>query len=186
MSLFDDSVEFWSSINLSIRKVPSPFLDRYLALLRERYSNGTVIQNVFSFQFFKNSEEFVDEKLYSYLVKQKLFQKSEVISAFENYELHSDYYKSFAELHAYELPGLLAIILQAGGAYSPLKFDMANYELAFNAAVEVANGDLNNAKILYSGSAWSSFFYDVAWDHTIVVYLPAGNTINIIMATDVD
>jgi hypothetical protein len=184
MSLFDQSVKFWESVNISTNSESSKPAGQYIPLLSECYAN--VIYKVFNFEYTQESLEFSKNQLFSYLVKQKLFEKPELQLAFESYNLYTDFSKHFQEIHPYELPGALAIILQEGGAYSSRNIDMKNYELGLNFSLEMTNGDLNSAIILSSNSSWSTFFYDVAWDHTIVVYVPSKNFMSIILATDTD
>jgi hypothetical protein len=59
-------------------------------------------------------------------------------------------------------------------------------ELATAVAEAMLGGDFDNTQVFVAHEAWSSFFYDVAWDYTCLVVHPSRRRIEVILATDTD
>ncbi len=188
MSIFDESVAFWKTIKIEHIKNESGIVKTYTDLLREKYSNGSVIYNEFKLTPNYVSNNFDSTNIFRYLFKSELVRKDEIQSHFPAYTINTEtnLNNEFHESHPYELPGVLGIILQNGGAYSKILDDMKFYEIGLETAKYLTNNDLNNGYFISSRSAWNSYFYDVAWDYTLIIHRPKDNFLAIMMATDTD
>jgi hypothetical protein len=100
----------------------------------------------------------------------------------------ADLESRFVTTDEFELCAFLARILQRGGAYTPR--DHATLREAFDHAIAaVASLSSNPHKpswslALLSESAWSSFFFNVAWDVSVI--LVERPFVTVLLATDSD
>lgn len=94
----------------------------------------------------------------------------------------------FAPTDEFELCAFLASTLQRGGAYTPS--DHATLRDAFDHAI-TAVASLSSSPYkpswslaLFSESAWSSFFFNIAWDVSVILVERPFATV--LLATDTD
>jgi hypothetical protein len=189
MSLFDDAVRYWDGVDLMSCTVDLPAFSGYCDRLSRLYANGGA-----SFRTYRltsrwtQGSEFDELSLITYLIKSRVPTHPRIIQDFGGYRIEESVNLgvAFKEIHPYELPGLLAILLQVGGAYSPRVQDMERFDAALSAAREIASGDLNGVNVWISHQAWSSYFHDVAWDVSLVLFRPIDRLLMVLMATDTD
>jgi hypothetical protein len=100
----------------------------------------------------------------------------------------ADVESRFSASDEFELCAFLARALQRGGAYTPS--DRLHLRAAFEPAIDVMESLSSDAHkpswslALLSESAWSDFFFDVAWDVSVIaVERPS---ITVLLATDTD
>ena len=86
----------------------------------------------------------------------------------------------FEKAHAPSLSGTLAAILHEGGAYDRVK------DAAEPFARHLLGEEHTDTAVYTSHAPWSSFFNDIAWDHTWVIYRPDLRLVHCIAATDTD
>jgi hypothetical protein len=188
MSLYDAADAYWRSAKLECVERKMDKLAEYVKLLETKYTNGKVVARVFSIQVDTDSREFIIVDLLRSLLASRLLVNHTVKQSFGGYRLIEGFGEKhdFTEMTPYELPGYLGSLIQNGGAYSSNTPDMKYFYLGLSAALEMADNDLNNLYIVSSNLAWSSYFKDVAWDHTVIAYNKLRNEFIVIMATDED
>ncbi len=187
MSTYDSSVRFWDSVEISPLNYDLPALSLYCRELGEAYSNGTVLLR--TYQLGTIPVDSPDELLaVTCLLKSRLPAHPRIMQDFGSYRLNegANREREFQEIHPFELPGLLATRLQAGGAYSSIRKDMECFRRSLAAALDFCGGDLNTINVWECRSAWSSFFKDVAWDLTLILLRPSDRLLGVVMATDED
>ena len=188
MPLFEAANEFWKSIKIDFITGEFGKFSPFLTELSNKFANGKVKFGHFKILTNYFNKEFSKERMFHYLLKEKLFYYEEICKYFDNYKISSDVdlTKVIEEVAPFNLPGCLATILQNGGAYSKSNSSMVDFYTGLNAALDLTDGNLNNGMIWFSRIAWSDFFMDVAWDKTIIVYKPKTDDLEIIFATDTD
>lgn len=91
------------------------------------------------------------------------------------------------ELGSYYLSGLLTEILVRGGAYNNFQEEpgKAN-DLALLFEREIITYEYVESALYRSTAAWSGYFLDVAWDHTIMIANLKRRKVYLLLATDTD
>jgi hypothetical protein len=85
------------------------------------------------------------------------------------------------------LAGGLACCLAEGGAYGVNRPNaMDAKRLGDGVADEWIQSRYDSSLLYIANSAWSDYFYDVAWDYTWVLINKSVGTIHVILATDTD
>jgi hypothetical protein len=93
----------------------------------------------------------------------------------------------FAALTYFEMAAELGRKLWNGGAYSPTNGREQAMCLRLAASfLEDVGATERTALCLHSDFAWCRFFFDVAWDVTVVVIRPAAAQVTVLLATDTD
>ena len=59
-------------------------------------------------------------------------------------------------------------------------------QLGMTAAEVLLEGDFEEPTVFVSESAWSSFFFDVAWDSTVMVIDAKRRRLDVLLAKDTD
>ncbi|MEL6431645.1 MAG: DUF6183 family protein [Planctomycetota bacterium] len=92
---------------------------------------------------------------------------------------------AFGNLTALDLDGFLARTLHEGGAYESTAAPVAQ-SLARACADAMVDGRLDGANVFATNEPWCDFFYDVAWDVTLVTFVPQTRRLRVLIATDTD
>jgi hypothetical protein len=190
MSLYDDASRRWNALTLAPRALDLPRFQEWCDRLAGEYRNGRVVFKTYDTGGLGGGERGSALHEFSYLLKSRLPVHPIVARDFAPCVADDRVNREqvFGEMHPYELPGMLAVTLQSGGAYSPdvAQPGMMAFTIAMAAALEIAGGDLNRIRVWSCGLAWSSFFRDVAWDVTLVILRPDDGLLALVMATDED
>ncbi|RZI56927.1 MAG: hypothetical protein EOP37_22325 [Rubrivivax sp.] len=190
LSMFDRSMRMWRELDFPVLADDSDELNRYLHCLRKTYENGSVLHRTFSIPEHQDLDDFLLRgQLHSAFFFERFWQAKSVQASLP-YSLHEVNFLGtdlFRWVHPVELFGSMARVLVAGGAYGhhvPSARDAMG--LATNAAAFLLGGDFEESKVFVAHSAWSAFFFDVAWDYTCLVIQPANRKIHVVLATDTD
>ena len=88
---------------------------------------------------------------------------------------------------ALTLEGDLAVMLVAGGAYRKFKGSHAEAKTLAAAAVhELVEDRYEDFTGFYSGTAWTPWFCDIAWDVTIILLDRGRSEVTFLCSTDSD
>lgn len=190
LPMFDIAMKMWKEIDFLAQDEEATDLSTYLNCLRGTYGNGTVLHKTFSIPEHPDFIDFVSRgALHSAYFFDRFWRTRSVSAAlpFELSELNFYSTNLFQWIHAVELPGSLASVLVRGGAYGQgVPSARKAMEFSTAAAESILDGDFDNTKVFVAHQAWSSFFYDVAWDYTCLVVQPDKRRIEVILATDTD
>ena len=116
-----------------------------------------------------------------------LWNFEQIKNYFRYNSVRDDVSKYFFQSSSFHLGGDLASTLHNGGAYESPKWEgTKSKELGENAAVEMIGNDYDSTAVFVSQGSWCSFFYDVAWDYSWVVYNRKNRNLHILMITDTD
>lgn len=188
--MFDRAMAMWREIDFPLVAEDDPRLAPFLDPLRQRYVNGRVVHRRFAIPPSADFLDFVDRgRLHDVFFFGRFWQARSVAAALP-YPPHDPNlvgHQAFAWGQRVALPGLLATMLVRGGAYrewgQPAREAM---RLGLAAAEVLLDGDFDGPGVFVSESAWSSFFFDVAWDYTVLVIDAKRRRIDVLLATDTD
>lgn len=183
----------WASLDFPEHCWSHPAVDEYVAALRSRYANGSVLFHSFQMpehpvldwylvRRFHDSGFF--ERFWSAPTPSRFFQPADPsLNYFASYGPHC----IFSQGSPFYLAGDLASLHFSGGAYSRSQgLGMLSKELGEAAAHELLADEYEHVLVFASGVRWSDFFMDVAWDQTIIVCSPLQRLIHCLLATDTD
>ena len=187
---FDDRKQMWESVAFNQCKTKFPHAERYIRKLRNLYSNGAVEFMSFGMPKHRIWDWYSSRNQYHELGFFKYFWcHSDVVKHFPHKLDDINFFdmKVFNHSSPYVLGGELAWILVGGGAYKQFKGQGNEAKkIGEEAAAELIDDNYDQVLVYHSGSAWCSFFYDVAWDHSFVVFDQRRHLIHVILATDTD
>lgn len=162
----------------------------FLETIKSKYSNGNVLFYQFfvdgdkSFNFFASRNTLQEIDFINKFIFSKTFQNvAKEFTRMDRIELsHSDWATDI-----FSLPGDLAKIIYHGGAYSQ---DHFSAEHAFTMAVNFTDAisgkryaDFNSWNL---GSEWTDWFFNIAWDYSILLFDKKESIVTILCLTDTD
>lgn len=183
----------WKNLNLIPIRMPSS-VETYLHKLACHYQNGAIY-----FLHFKtdNCNELSDLFSHDNWIYSKIHEEiwihptiSNLLPKLNNIKIDKN---TFEYSNYFELTSLLASILHNGGAYTSLDHRI-NREICFNLAFDVAkdilpnnSNDPNEEIILINVNIpWCDFFYDIAWDYSIITFCKVAKLFSVFLITDTD
>ena len=188
--MFDRAMQMWREIDFPLLAEDDPPLASFLDSLGCLYANGRAVHRRFAIPQHADFLDLVERgQLHDALFFGRFWQTKSVAAALPyppddpNLVGHSQ----FVWTQRVALPGILATALVRGGAYH--LWDRTAREamrLGLEAAEVLLEGDFERSTVFVSESSWSSYFFDVAWDLTVVVVDAKRRRIDVLMATDTD
>jgi len=181
--------------NLKLTPVPMPSsVETFLHKLACHYQNGKI-----HFLFFKTKSSNGLSELFTYdnwvysKIQEELWNHPNILNVLPNLDNIKIDDNSFEYSNYFELAAFLASILHNGGAYTS-QDDRIDRIHCFNHALDVANDILpdnssnpNQEIVLINRNApWCDYFYDVAWDYSIITYDKKSKLFSMFLLTDTD
>jgi hypothetical protein len=176
----------WSRARARVVTDDDPRIDTYVAALAAEYSNGTVSYAAFEldlaedvFAMATHHENWKYSQLLEllWLVPAVAAHFPRVRSTVKSVDDH------FASTDVFFLAAVLCQRIRAGGAYSQAASIARAFELGVPCAQALAG---EPCAVLLSEHAWCNFFFDVAWDFSVVVVSPVARRVKVLLATDTD
>jgi hypothetical protein len=189
-SMFDRAMTMWREIDFPLVCEDDPRLASFLEPLRRLYANGRAIHRRFAIPQHADFQEFIERgRLHDVFFFGRFWQARSVAAAlpYPPHEPNLVGHSEFAWTQRVALPGILATPLVRGGAYESWNRTAREaMQLGLTAAEVLLEGDFEEPTVFVSESAWSSFFFDVAWDYTVMVIDAKRRRIEVLLATDTD
>jgi hypothetical protein len=182
----------WQTVRWEQVPILPSALDTYVAEVRSIYVNGDCL--VARFRALSYSEVaawFVSRWMSEeYELFRLLFESQAFRDAFPQLQVpvgHDRVPGGLARESMLMLDGYLAQILVHGGAYTTFRGSAARAKELATAAVDAVTGRrFEDFEVHVSQSPWTGWFYDIAWDHTIVMLNRRDAEVTVICATDTD
>ena len=178
----------WRQANAQAQHHSDERITRYTSALAAEYTNGSVmcvsIDLTLSEEVFALADHHENWK-YSQLLE-RLWDVDAVTAQLPGTHNHSgDAIKHFQRADCFELTSFLASALFNGGAYSRQTRSVSGcFELAVPCMEALTEGGL--CAVLLANTAWCEFFFDVAWDRSVVIANARRKQVNVLLATDTD
>lgn len=173
--------------------IPLPFPDdkrisTYLDTVKEKYTNGGTlfyqfqIQGDNTFHFFASRNRLAEIDFINQLFQKQIFQETaKELKGVEKIKMDNSNWKT----DIFSLPGELARVVYYGGAYSHEHFSAEN---AFNLSVDFVDtisykkyADFNCWTL---GGEWSDWFFNIAWDYSVLLFDKDKSIVTLICMTD--
>ena len=180
----------WAAIDFE--RIPARYsaVERFLSEIRPLYANGRVEHAAFRIPEHPVFDWYASRNQYHEMGFFERFWGLAGPTSFIEHDL-SDLnffdHGIFGFLSPFQFGGALAWMLSSGGPYR--QFSRGGTEakrIGEEAAVEMLSGDYDQTLIYQSGTAWSDYFFEVAWDHTYVTLDRTRKIAHVILATDTD
>jgi hypothetical protein len=187
---FHNLQAMWDAVDFEEVKLNLPAVTRYVDELRRLFVNGQVDFAAFAlprhpvFDVYADNRQFHDMGFFEH------FWKADGPSQVFRHELRElNFFDRgiFREDSPFLLGGSLASILSWGGAYEAFKRGgLEAKRIGEEAALEMLDGNYDDALVFEGHSYWSTYFLDVAWDYAFVVINPGKRLVHTLLATDTD
>lgn len=174
--------------------IESPSLDEYLAEVRRTHVNGGVIVGRW------RAEQYTDvtawfaarNRLDEYEMHRLLFDAQPVRSGLEELQIPARLARvpgSLSEIPggALVLDGMLAHLIVSGGAYHAFEGSAAAAkDLAGRVVDELIGPRYEDIRVDETFEPWTPWFFDIAWDRTLVLTDYARAEMTVLCVTDTD
>jgi hypothetical protein len=182
-------IEMWQPNTLKNIKLSSLIIEEIKRLYSYSHANGGVILECFEVinkEVFR-AMPFMKNEYNTYF--ENLLSCHDIVSALSEFKITTPFYEGtiFERTTPFIFDGQIASTLFNGGAYN--KF-LGSPREAKNIAQELSDyiiGYRYAETLMYTtNSAWSDWFYDVAWDRTWIIFDESKSRIWLICITDTD
>lgn len=179
----------------SLTILPLPFPDdkrisTYLDTVKEKYSNGGTlfyqfqVQGDKTFHFFASRNRLAEIDFINQLFQKQIFKETaKELKGVEKIKMENSNWRT----DIFSLPGNLARIVYYGGAYSHEHFSAEN---AFNLSVDFVDTISEKSYADFNcwtlGGEWSDWFFNIAWDYSVLLFDKAKSIVTLICMTDTD
>lgn len=179
-------------VDAQLVEIPlAPPMEWLSDLFRSLYSNGGVLSASFRAEIPEKVEElfwrthsFSEQDILEGLLQTPVFRQR--FPELEH-ELSPSNRAGFESIHPLSLDGELAIAVRWGGAYTvndqPMSFAK---ELGRKFCAELFNDQYENMVVFRSTQAWSSWFFEIAWDYSWIFFDKGTRQIHVMFGTDTD
>ena len=185
---FEDRRDMWDTLRIELLTIEPPSINEYVLHLAKCYANGYVKYGCFKL----GDSEVLDwycsrNRLKEMLFFWKIWEQEPIKSFFDISDVDENSNKEFEWSSPFVLGGSLAWVLDSGGPYHKPSWSGAeSKELGGKAASALIDNDYKNSLVFEAQSAWSYFFFGVAWDYTWVVLNKKTRLLHVLLATDTD
>lgn len=187
---FQQRDAMWRSLDFPSHTGSYPRTDEYVAALRERFSNGSVLFHSFSIPVDPVFDWYFERnRLHECNFFERFWRTPTPAAAIPHQPASLNYYEMslFQWTTAFHLGADLSSLLFSGGAFSRSSgYGQEARRVGEAAAAELLAGDYEETLFFHCHSAWSDFFMDVAWDYTAVIVSKPLRLVHTILATDTD
>jgi hypothetical protein len=164
-------------------------LGEYIQSLRKEYVNGSVVLKTFHTNSGPLIQTMINALAPAPLLAYFLALNPSIQSGLEDLKIsESPQTLLFAEaLDTYRLLGDLLHVLRSGGAYYSSKETLSHDQQVASEFLQALLGKENpGAFSCVLHGAWTSFFFDVAWDSTFIIIDPDAGNVHFLYMTDTD
>ena len=189
-----DLIDSWQLVDWSPVLIESPALDEYLHEVRRTHVNGGAVVGRWRAQRYNDVTAWfaARNRLDEYEMHRVLFDAQSVRRTLGDLEIPASLDRvpgGLSEVRggALMLDGILARVIVSGGAYRA--FDGPAIEaknLARRVVDELFGSRLEDLRVDETFAAWAPWFYDVAWDETLVVTDYTRAEMTLLCFTDTD
>ncbi|GAA1241093.1 hypothetical protein [Oryzihumus leptocrescens] len=174
--------------------IESPSLDEYLAEVRRTHVNGGVLIGRWRAEHYSDVTAWfaARNRLEEYEMHRLLFDAQSVRSGLEELQIPADLARvpgSLSEIPggALMLDGMLARVIVSGGAYHQFEGSAAEAkELAARVVDELIGRRYEDIRVDETFEPWTPWFFDIAWDCTLVLTDYARAEMTVLCITDTD
>ncbi len=181
----------WKEVDYQLSDLNHPDVLRLVDVLETLYVNGDVILRSF---------EPIDPDLYDkarvsdlqgtdYVIKTFLRSPKVMATLGDDIQMTEDDVENFQYVwqSVFEFEGSLNHMLALGGAYKS-GFHIEDYirEVSRNFVNAIVPDGFLNTTVYRCSSAWTNWFYDIAWDRTFIIKNPVEKKWILLCTTDTD
>lgn len=187
---FQNRATMWAVLDFPVVSESYPRTYEYVAALRTRFSNGSVVFHSFRLPEHPVLEWYFERnQLHECNFFERFWQALTVATKIPYKLAPLNFYERsiFEWCTPFQLGGNLSALIFSGGAYSSSTgYGPEARRLGEGAAAELLAGDYEQTLFFQSHAAWSDFFMDIAWDYTAIVLSKPSRLVHVILATDLD
>ncbi len=177
-------------ISLSpIQQPDEPAITKFINSINECYCNGGIIFK----QFVLNKDELCDTIFHNHkscrnwvnkiLTSQTLQNEIPELDDIQEIQFKDNFWRT----DIFSLPGDLAALIYHGGAYSDDSISCVDaYSIALNFTKAISNNRYSEFHMFSLGWEWSSWFYNIVWDYSVLLFDKKNNVVTLICITDTD
>ena len=179
--------------SLTISHLPFPEDKRitdYLDTIKQKYSNGSVlfyqfkVQGDNTFHFYASRNRLLEIDFINKLFSKQVFKETaKELTGIDKIEVNNSNWMS----DIFSLPGDLARRIYYGGAYSQEHFSAENaFNLSVNFIDAIADKRYADFNSWILGGNWSDWFFNIAWDYSVLLFDKGKSVVTLICMTDTD
>lgn len=190
----EELVRSWTGLDWESNPIESAPMDAYLAQVRETHVNGGYLVGRWRATRYSDVTAWfaARNRLDEYEMHRLLFDHPEVRRDLAALEIPRQLDRVPGALRevpggALKLDGILATIIVQGGAYRAFSGTAAQAKhLADEAAADLTGRRYEDFRLDQTHEPWTPWFFDVAWDHTMVLTDYRNAEITVLCITDTD
>jgi hypothetical protein len=169
-------------------QIKSPILQEFLARLRKNYANGGAHLLCFEIGPSETYDFYTRRNRWSFDAHiDLLLEHPAILSQLTAIQATAPVKSGLRQENSFLLDGYFAALLHSGGAYTHPQGDgHEEKELAINVCREIFGLRYGEISLDKSGMAWTPWFYDIAWDLTIVIFDKRLRRMWLLVITDTD
>jgi len=190
----DDVVRSWTSLEWETRPAKSAPLDAYLKHVNDTHVNGGYLIGRWRATRYSDVTAWfaARNRLDEYEMHRLLVDSPVVRRDLAALEIPRQLDRAPSGLEevpggALKLDGILATIIVQGGAYEAFRGSAAQAkQLADEAVAHLTGRRYEDFRLDRSHESWTPWFYDVAWDHTLILTDYRNAEMTVLCITDTD
>ena len=188
--LTTELIQFWKEADFSISTRSFPFTLEYIQALQRRYENGHVFFASFQGAAHRVFDWYVARNdLQGLLFFHKFWHTPTPARVLSELRVPASYANDprFQSTSSFTFAGEIVSQLYHGGAYHESHGSGAEEMLlAERSAHELIQNRFSEVLVFVNHTAWTDFFFDIAWDGTWILLDKRDRAIHILAATDTD